>query len=175
MTQQDSQPVVLTGGHSTRPLAEFIALLAAHSVTSLFDVRSVQHSRHNPQFNRDTLQAELAERHHAGDQPLQGIVIHLESDIIDSFVCISENNSSQALLFSIRLHSSPSWRPLPLPRQLQRFCYEKANLPMTSSSVGASSRFLLRKAFHWARFAASRANSSLRPSGTSSGTAIPRR
>src|SRR5665811_492612 len=119
MMKQDLQPVVLTVGHSTRPLPEFIALLAAHSVTRLIDVRSVPHSRRNPQFNRDTLQAELAERHHASNQPLQGIVIHLDPDIIDSFVCISENNSSLALLFSIRIHLSPSWRPLPLPRQLQ--------------------------------------------------------
>jgi hypothetical protein len=30
MVKQDSQPVVLTVGHSTRTLDEFIALLAAH-------------------------------------------------------------------------------------------------------------------------------------------------
>lgn len=46
--------MILTVGHSTRPLAEFIALLKAHSVTRLIDVRSVPRSRHNPQFNRDT-------------------------------------------------------------------------------------------------------------------------
>jgi uncharacterized protein (DUF488 family) len=50
----------LTVGHSTRPLAEFIALLKAHSVTRLIDVRTVPRSRHNPQFNRDTLPAALA-------------------------------------------------------------------------------------------------------------------
>lgn len=59
MMKQDSQPVVLTIGHSTRPLAEFIALLAAHSVTRLIDVRTVPRSRHNGQFNRDTLPAAL--------------------------------------------------------------------------------------------------------------------
>ena len=59
MVKRDSQPVVLTVGHSTRPLAEFIALLAAHPVTSLIDVRTVPRSRHNPQFNRDTLPAAL--------------------------------------------------------------------------------------------------------------------
>ena|ERR1039458_8422553 len=42
-------------------------------------------------------QAELAVTHHAGDQPLQGIVIHLKSAVIDSSVCASENNSSVAL------------------------------------------------------------------------------
>ena len=60
MAKQDSQPVVLTVGHSTRPLVEFMALLAVHSVTRLIDVRTVPRSRHNPQFNRDTLPAALA-------------------------------------------------------------------------------------------------------------------
>jgi uncharacterized protein (DUF488 family) len=59
MANQDSQPVVLTVGHSTRPLVEFMALLAVHSVTRLIDVRTVPRSRHNPQFNRDSLPAAL--------------------------------------------------------------------------------------------------------------------
>jgi uncharacterized protein (DUF488 family) len=46
---------VFTIGHSTRELAEFISLLKAHGVTEIADVRSVPRSRHNPQFNRDTL------------------------------------------------------------------------------------------------------------------------
>jgi uncharacterized protein (DUF488 family) len=54
MVKQDSQPVVLTVGYSTRSLDEFIRLLKAHSVTRLIDVRTVPRSRHNPQFNRDT-------------------------------------------------------------------------------------------------------------------------
>ncbi|MEO8203610.1 MAG: DUF488 domain-containing protein [Betaproteobacteria bacterium] len=57
----DPQPVVLTVGHSTRPLDEFIALLSARSVTHLVDVRTVPRSRHNPQFNRDTLPDALAD------------------------------------------------------------------------------------------------------------------
>lgn len=60
MTKQASQPLVLTVGHSTRLLTDFIALLAVHSVTRLIDVRTVPRSRHNPQFNRDTLPAVLA-------------------------------------------------------------------------------------------------------------------
>ena len=55
MDETNTRPVVLTVGHSTRPLAEFIALLAGHSVNLLVDVRTVPRSRHNPQFNRDTL------------------------------------------------------------------------------------------------------------------------
>ncbi len=59
MPKQSSQPIVLTMGHSTLPLEVFIDLLKAHSVTRLIDVRSVPRSRHNPQFNGDTLPAAL--------------------------------------------------------------------------------------------------------------------
>jgi uncharacterized protein (DUF488 family) len=59
LVKRGSQSVVLTVGHSTRPLAAFIALLAGHSVSRLIDVRTVPRSRHNPQFNRDTLPTAL--------------------------------------------------------------------------------------------------------------------
>ncbi|MPZ43847.1 MAG: DUF488 family protein [Betaproteobacteria bacterium] len=49
------EPLVFTLGHSTRSLDDFIALLTAHGVERLVDVRTVPRSRHNPQFNRDTL------------------------------------------------------------------------------------------------------------------------
>lgn len=52
---------VFTIGHSTRPLDEFLALLAGERVTLLLDVRTVPRSRHNPQFNRDTLPGALAD------------------------------------------------------------------------------------------------------------------
>ncbi len=52
---------VLTVGHSTRPIADFIALLRAHGVSQLVDVRTVPRSRHNPQFGGDALAASLAE------------------------------------------------------------------------------------------------------------------
>ncbi len=47
-------------GHSTRLLDTFIALLQSHGVQRLVDVRTVPRSRHNPQFNRDTLPTALA-------------------------------------------------------------------------------------------------------------------
>jgi uncharacterized protein (DUF488 family) len=50
---------VLTVGHSTRPIEEFIELLVAHGVTQLIDVRTVPRSRHNPQFNAETLPGQL--------------------------------------------------------------------------------------------------------------------
>ena len=46
---------ILTIGHSTRTLEEFIQLLNAYGVTLLVDVRTVPRSRHNPQFNKETL------------------------------------------------------------------------------------------------------------------------
>jgi uncharacterized protein (DUF488 family) len=54
--------VIYTVGHSTRGADAFIGLLEAHGVTSLADVRTVPRSRHNPQFNGETLAASLAAR-----------------------------------------------------------------------------------------------------------------
>ncbi len=51
---------VLTVGHSTRPIEDFLALLKGHAVTQLIDVRTVPRSRHNPQFDGDALAASLA-------------------------------------------------------------------------------------------------------------------
>jgi uncharacterized protein (DUF488 family) len=50
-----------TIGHSNRPLDALIAMLRAHGVEVLVDVRTVPRSRYNPQFNRETLPGELAE------------------------------------------------------------------------------------------------------------------
>jgi uncharacterized protein (DUF488 family) len=50
---------VFTIGHSTRPLPEFIEMLQAHGVERVVDVRSIPRSRHNPQFNRETLARHL--------------------------------------------------------------------------------------------------------------------
>ena len=52
---KESQFTVLTIGHSTRTLEEFVQLLEAYGVTLLVDVRTVPRSRHNPQFNKETL------------------------------------------------------------------------------------------------------------------------
>ncbi len=47
--------LVLTIGHSTRPLEGFINLLRENGATRVVDVRTVPRSRHNPQFDRDSL------------------------------------------------------------------------------------------------------------------------
>jgi len=54
--------VVLTIGHSTRPIEEFLHLLDAHGVKRLVDVRTVPRSRHNPQFNKESLPDTLRPR-----------------------------------------------------------------------------------------------------------------
>jgi uncharacterized protein (DUF488 family) len=54
-------PTIYTVGHSTRPAADFVALLAAHDVRQLVDVRTIPRSRHNPQFNSDSLAKTLDE------------------------------------------------------------------------------------------------------------------
>jgi uncharacterized protein (DUF488 family) len=51
--------LILTVGHSTRPLDEFIRLLQVHGVTLVVDVRKIPRSRNNPQFNRDALPQSL--------------------------------------------------------------------------------------------------------------------
>lgn len=51
--------IIMTIGHSTRPIAEFIHLLKSHHVKRLIDVRTVPRSRHNPQFERRQLSSAL--------------------------------------------------------------------------------------------------------------------
>lgn len=59
MTLPVSGPI-FTIGHSTRTLAEFVALLRQVDVTQLVDVRSIPRSRAMPQFNGDSLPVPLA-------------------------------------------------------------------------------------------------------------------
>jgi uncharacterized protein (DUF488 family) len=51
--------LVLTIGHSARPLEEILGLLQSHGVSLIVDVRKMPRSRRNPQFNQDTLPASL--------------------------------------------------------------------------------------------------------------------
>jgi len=51
----------MTIGHSNRPVDEVVELLRANGVALLADVRSMPRSRHNPQFNRETLPETLEE------------------------------------------------------------------------------------------------------------------
>ncbi|HME59928.1 MAG TPA: DUF488 domain-containing protein [Candidatus Binatia bacterium] len=56
----DPKRTLHTIGHSTRTLEDFIALLKAHSIDLLVDVRRWPASRHCPQFNRESLAASLS-------------------------------------------------------------------------------------------------------------------
>ncbi len=58
-TNKSKKFEVFTIGHSTRPIVEFIALLKSHGVKRVIDVRTIPRSRHNPQFNRETLSLSL--------------------------------------------------------------------------------------------------------------------
>jgi uncharacterized protein (DUF488 family) len=52
--------LVLTLGHSTRALSDFLALLEANAVGVLADVRTAPGSRRHPHFDRVPLEASLA-------------------------------------------------------------------------------------------------------------------
>jgi uncharacterized protein (DUF488 family) len=58
----ETAPTIFTIGHSTHPLEEFSDILTAHGIEFVVDVRTIPRSRHNPQFNSDTLAASLRER-----------------------------------------------------------------------------------------------------------------
>ena len=51
--------LVLTIGHSNRPIDVFVDLLVRNDVERVVDVRTHPHSRHNPQFNTETLPSSL--------------------------------------------------------------------------------------------------------------------
>jgi uncharacterized protein (DUF488 family) len=46
---------IYTIGHSIHPAEQFLALLLAHEVRQVADIRTVPKSRRHPQFNRDAL------------------------------------------------------------------------------------------------------------------------
>jgi uncharacterized protein (DUF488 family) len=50
---------ILTIGHSTRTAVEFLALLQAHGITGVADVRLIPRSRRHPHFSSDALSASL--------------------------------------------------------------------------------------------------------------------
>ena len=51
--------MILTIGHSTHPIDEFIRIGEAHGVATIVDVRTIPRSRHNPQFNKTSLPRSL--------------------------------------------------------------------------------------------------------------------
>jgi uncharacterized protein (DUF488 family) len=54
---------IFTVGHSTLPIEQFIALMHTYGITCVSDIRTVPRSRHNPQFNGDSLGPALKPEH----------------------------------------------------------------------------------------------------------------
>jgi uncharacterized protein (DUF488 family) len=52
---------IYTIGHSTREWDDFVSVLKAHKVATLFDIRAFPMSRRLPQFNRERMEPALAE------------------------------------------------------------------------------------------------------------------
>ena len=53
---------IFTIGHSTRAIDEFIEILRAYAIERIVDIRTMPRSRHNPQFNRESLSQFLRNR-----------------------------------------------------------------------------------------------------------------
>jgi uncharacterized protein (DUF488 family) len=58
-----SASIVYTVGHSTHSIGDFIALLDAHAIGQVADIRTIPRSRRHPQFASDELSRSLAEHH----------------------------------------------------------------------------------------------------------------
>jgi uncharacterized protein (DUF488 family) len=52
---ESGRQLVFTIGHSTRTIDEFLELLGTNGATMVADIRTIPRSRHNPQFNKDSL------------------------------------------------------------------------------------------------------------------------
>jgi uncharacterized protein (DUF488 family) len=59
MPKEEPSPLVMTIGHSTHTIEEFIHLLRVHGATCVMDVRTVPRSAHNPQFNKASFERYL--------------------------------------------------------------------------------------------------------------------
>jgi uncharacterized protein (DUF488 family) len=62
LDRREMAETVWTIGHSTRPLEEFLGLLAANRIEAVADVRRYPGSRHWPHFGREPLQVALEKR-----------------------------------------------------------------------------------------------------------------
>lgn len=84
MVRQRSKPIIYTIGHSTRTIDQFLALLQAHRVDNLVDVRTIPKSRHNPQFSQADLAKALSNFGMRYEHlPLLGGLRHARKDSIN--------------------------------------------------------------------------------------------
>ena len=76
---------MLTVGHSNHSFERFLEILRGHGVSLLVDVRTMPRSRHNPQFNRETLPQMLAARGVAYEHlPGLGGLRHARKDSVNT-------------------------------------------------------------------------------------------
>jgi uncharacterized protein (DUF488 family) len=77
--------MILTIGHSTHSIDEFLETLAAYGVEQLIDVRTIPKSRRNPQFHQDNLPASLEDAHiQYRHMPELGGLRHARKDSINT-------------------------------------------------------------------------------------------
>lgn len=80
-----ARQAIFTIGHSSHPLTDFVTLLRAHGIRRLVDVRTIPRSRHNPQFNRETLRVFLRHRKiNYRHMPSLGGLRHARADSINT-------------------------------------------------------------------------------------------
>jgi uncharacterized protein (DUF488 family) len=72
MERNNLKMSIWTIGHSTLSLDAFIRRLNANDIEFLVDIRSIPRSRHNPQFNKETLPEGLA-KHRIGYHHVKGL------------------------------------------------------------------------------------------------------
>lgn len=77
--------MTFTIGHSTHSIEEFVDILKAHGIEFVIDVRTIPKSRHNPQYNSNTLAAVL-QVHAIGYEHLPGLggLRHAKKDSINT-------------------------------------------------------------------------------------------
>ncbi len=76
---------IFTIGHSTHPIEEFIDILKAHGVEFVADVRTIPKSRHNPQYNSETIGESLRQAH-IGYEHMPGLggLRHAKKDSVNT-------------------------------------------------------------------------------------------
>jgi uncharacterized protein (DUF488 family) len=76
---------IYTIGHSTRPIAEFLAILDAFQIEMVVDVRTIAKSRRNPQYGEEALRASLVQ-HGLGYQRIEALggLRHARADSINT-------------------------------------------------------------------------------------------
>jgi uncharacterized protein (DUF488 family) len=82
------QTRVFTVGHSNRSFAELDALLAAHAIDCLIDVRATPRSRRHPHFSRENLESAFAK---------SGVVYIFEGEALGGFRKPRERSRNVAL------------------------------------------------------------------------------